>query len=176
MSPELVNLLCIFICLIPTIVLWVEYAKSGDDNNIDEIKATITDIDTSTLYDCNEFSKEKIGITFHYSYFYSNNNYTGKYETCETNDGIKTQLKIHEIGSNITIFILKENPSESSVIRKDLMNQIMLIFGIICTISTCILLWFISCCFDTSTIGSTVKSEIESYFIEKTKEVINNKI
>lgn len=167
MREKLLIYLLFNICLIlPTTILWWQYDASTD--NIIELYAQINEIKTTSLDDCNIYSKEKYTIIFEYSYLYLNKSYNGEYEICETNDGSKTQLKIHPIGSNITIFIKEDTPEDSSVSSTDLMNQYILAFAIIFTIITIFTLAFLSCCFET------IVKESKNFFIDKTNDIVDN--
>jgi len=136
-------------CIFPMSILWWQYSLSGED--IITLNGTITNIETTLLDDCDVFSKSDYLLNFYYEYEFKNKTYTSKYEVCETNDGTKTQLKLHPINSTVIVYINPDNPNTSQIKFSDLMNNIILGFAITFTIMSIFALSFLTCCFETLT-------------------------
>jgi energy-coupling factor transporter transmembrane protein EcfT len=152
--------------ILPTVILWYQYAISG--NNIIKLNGIITSIDTTSLEDCDIVEKSRYKIVFHYSYSYNNVSYSNNYETCETNDGLKTVLQIYPINSTIALYLKKDDATISDVNYTALMNQYFLGFAIAFTFIAVIAILSFTCCFET------VTKKMEKLLIDKAINAADN--
>lgn len=156
----LTKISCLVTIIIATVLLWIFYGLSWQ--GIDRIVGTITDIDTSSIEDCDDFDQKKDNhAIFHYNYTYKNNTYTGEYEICETNGGYKLHLKKHDIGSDVGIYLKPENPSESNIDKEYFTNKYCLGFGIVFSLGLLLLLLYFTCAF------KEVTTELKEMFAEE---------
>ena len=160
---------CVLIfAILPMSLLWWQYVASGD--TIIQVPGSITDIDTTSLDDCNLFDKTKHQITVHYNYTFEHEPYSNHYDICETNDGAETYLKLHPIGSPIKLYLQPDDPNGPSVTFRGLMNQYLLAFAITFSLISCLLLSFLTCCFETIT------TEMKNFLSDQAKDAAGNAI
>lgn len=148
-SKLVLSCLSIFVisCILSGIFWW-QYDVSGD--TIIRLDGYITEIDTTSVDDCDPFTDDKHKLIFHYNYTYHNETYEGEYETCETNKGTEAQLELHPVGSKIIIYAHSNDISNSAPGKFELMNKVFLAFGIIFSILIFVSCMYVICNVDTA--------------------------
>jgi len=151
------------IVTISTILLWIFYAKSWE--GIENIKGVIYEIDTSSIADYDDLDQKKDNLAiFHYNYSYNNETFTGQYDICETNSGLKLHLDQHPVNSPVTIYIKPNNPSESAIDDDYFSDKWCLGFGITFSLGLLLLTTYFTCGYEE------LSDELKEMFAEKVTE------